>query len=112
MSAYKLTGMHSHRHPFLGDPVTEALAAAETQATEKAAAPLWSKLARPAVSSGVTGVVTYATCRAFSVAPKQARQVAFVIAGLNLLVGLASDWIYSEMEQLAQDGAPVTEAQT
>lgn len=114
MASYKLTGMHSHRHPFLGDPVTVALAAAEEEqvtATPEDSSSWMSKLARPVVSGGVTGLVTYATCRAFSVTPKQSMQVSFVIAGLNVLVNLASDWIYGEMQQLVKDGgsAPVAE---
>lgn len=121
MASYKLTGYHSHRHPFLGADVTEALAsdfdvtAALAAAEEEKEKLSWPKVARPLIAGGVAGLVTYATCRAFDVDKRKSRQVSFVLAGVNILVGLASDWIYNEMQELvktADSGVKVSEIGT
>lgn len=121
MASYKLTGYHSHRHPFLGDfdvqealaddfDVQQALAAVEEEKAKGELTVSWPKVARPLVAGGVAGLVTYATCRAFDVDKKKSRQVSFVLAGVNILVGLASDWIYNEMQELVTPtGAAVAE---
>lgn len=120
MSTFKLTGYHSHRHPFLGESLDDYVPPSDdivpTQVppdveaelafgADEAEQPLaWSKLARPFVAGGVAGLVTYATCRSFDVDKKKARQVSVVLAGLNILVGLAQDFIFREMKALASEG--------
>jgi len=122
---YKLTGYHSHRHPFYGygfgderdipidldkplapglyealaaDEVAAAAAAAETPAPTS-----WAAKARPFINGAVTGMLTYATCRTFDVDKKKALQVSFVLGGVNLIFGLVSDYLYREMQAIAAD---------
>jgi len=123
MSAYKLTGYHSHRHPFLGsdvdsvdwpviDPVGDFDVVESLAADPEPKALDWRKVARPIVWGCVTGLVAYATARSFT-GKKEARQIGFVLAGLNVLGGLASDWIAGEMKTLtASTGLTVTEPKT
>jgi len=125
MPAYKLTGYHSHRHPFLGSDehamvqladagnegniidldnplapgIYEALAAEEEAAQQQ---PLSvAKVARPFIAGITSGLIVYGIARAYKVDSKKAAQVSFVFGGVSVLFGLASDFIYREMKALA-----------
>lgn len=104
---YKLTGMHSHRHPFYGfdgpgdvidldSPfaVEEALSAVEAESKPASL----NKFVRPAIDGLTTGVASYAVMRGFDVMPKKAMRAAFVLGSLGLLVGLAQDWLFREVK--------------
>jgi hypothetical protein len=117
---YKLTGMQSHRHPFYGDGLNgpgdiidtdrpfyahSALANDDTRLYEALAADDDSrlsvrKIARPLVEGITAGLAVYVISRAFGVAAKKAAQVSFVTGGLNLAAGLASDYLFREIEAL------------
>jgi len=116
---YKLTGYHSHRHPFYGygdeidigvdlskplsPGIYEALAADDTPSVP--AALDYAKIARPFVGGLAAGAVAYFTAKAFAVDKKKSMQVAFVIAGINLVFGIVQDYLYNEMEAAAADTA-------
>jgi hypothetical protein len=125
MPSYKLTGYHSHRHPFLGSDVhpTVALADAgnegniidldnplapgiyEALAADEAEQQKLSvrKLARPFVAGAVGGLVVYGIARRYTT-PKAAKQISLVFGGASILLGLASDYIYREMQALRAAG--------
>lgn len=104
---YKLTGYHSERHPFYGfaderevaidldKPLAPGLF--ESLAADEPAPA--SKL-RPVLSGLVAGSLVYATCRAFDVDAKKAKQVAFVVGGINLVFGFVSDYLYRELQSV------------
>lgn len=120
MPHYKLTGYHSHRHPFLGadehmmvqlagpgdegnlidldNPfapgIYEALAA-----DEAAQAVSISKVARPFIQGAASGLVVYGIARRYA-SPKAAKQIALVFGGASILLGLATDYVYREVQAL------------
>jgi len=106
---YKLTGYHSERHPFYGfsderevavdldKPLAPGLF--ESLAADEPAPAAASKL-RPILSGLVAGSLVYATCRAFDVDAKKAKQVAFVVGGINLVFGFVSDYLYGELQNV------------
>lgn len=119
MPHFKLTGYHSHRHPFLGyeedqQKHTQVALGAEGDIIDldNPLAPgiyegmagdegvSAAKIARPFVAGLTSGLIVYGLSRTFKVDSKKARKVAFVFGGINVLVGLASDYIYREMKAL------------
>jgi hypothetical protein len=121
MPHYKLTGYHSHRHPFLGSDahtmvsvagpgdegnlidldnpfapgIYEALAADEPQPVSV------GKVARPFVYGAVSGLVVYGIARQYAT-PKAAKQIGLVFGGASVLLGFATDFVYREMQALVE----------
>jgi hypothetical protein len=117
MPAFKLTGYHSHRHPFLGLEDQHAqvsfagegdmidldnpLAPGMYEALADDAAIEPKKVLRPFVSGTVNGLVVWGIAKAFKVDKRKARQVAFAFGASSILFGLASDYLFREVQALA-----------
>jgi len=120
MPHYKLTGMHSHRHPFAGEgdlinldaPLAPGIyegLAAEDENLEGVSV---GKIARPFVAGLVNGIIVYGLARTFNVDAKKAKKVSFVFGGVTTLFGIASDYLYREMQALMSSGSSVKPAGT
>jgi len=114
---YKLTGYHSHRHPFLGSDMHAMVAMAgegdmidldnpiapgiyEALAAEpQPQAVSVSKVVRPFVYGITGGLVVWGIARQYAT-PKAAAQIGLVFGGASILLGLAADYIYREMQAL------------
>jgi len=104
MPHYPITGMHSHRHPFLGVgefEIQQALAA------DVAAPEAKTSIAIPVVSGAVSGLLVWSLARAFAVQPKKAMQVGFVWGGVTVAYSFISGWLLSEFNQLQNVQVPV-----
>lgn len=118
MPYYKLTGYHSHRHPFLGSDahamvemagegdmidldnplapdIYEALAD-EPQQTQPVSI---GKVLRPFTYGLAGGLIVWGIARRYTT-PKAAKQIGLVFGGASVLLGLATDYIYREMQAL------------
>ena len=123
---HKITGMISHRHPFYGDAlygegdivdlndmhtVEQALAVDVDQALavdieQALAGEVFSpkKVVRPFIDGIATGFAVFVVSKAFQVDRKKALRVAFVLGGLNMAIGLASDYLFREVEAIKKVG--------
>lgn len=132
MPQYKLTGYHSHRHPFLGsdEPMMVQMAGAgdegnlidldnpfgpgiyEALAADAPAQPLSiGKVARPFIQGTVSGLIVYGIARRYAT-PKAAQQIALVFGGASILLGLMTDYIYREVQAVQAATAVPTEPST
>jgi hypothetical protein len=57
-------------------------------------------VARPFIAGVTAGLIVYGLARTYKVDAKKAKQVAIVFGGVKTLFGLASDYIYREMQAL------------
>lgn len=118
MPYYKLTGYHSHRHPFLGadEQMSVQLADAgnegniidldnplapgiyEALAADEPAQPVsLGKVLRPFTYGVAGGLVVYGIARRYA-KPKVAKQIGVVFGGASILIGLATDFLYREVQ--------------
>ena len=108
MPHYKLTGYHSHRHPFLGfdgemdlintdEPLApgiyEGLAAEAAAAQQDVST---AKIARPFIWGIGGGLIVYLLARTYKVDKRKALQTAFVFGGINTVAGIAMDYLSRE----------------
>ena len=118
MAHHRLTGMQSPRHPFYGDlqgpgdlidmdsPMQAQEALAESQVYEAlaqveqqtASQNKLTQFIRPFIEGFTAGLTVYLISKAFGVDSKKAFQVSLVTGGLNVATGIASDYLYREME--------------
>jgi len=119
MPYYKLTGYHSHRHPFLGtDSMSVQMAGPgnegdlvnldnplvpgvyEALAQDAPAQPVSiTNVARPFIAGLAGGLIVYGIARRYAT-PKAAAQIGLVFGGSSILLGLVSDYIYREVQAI------------
>ena len=116
MAHYKLTGMHSHRHPFYGyegpgdmfdenSPIGVKQALADSEVYEALAQQEQTKMyqfVRPMVEGVTSGLAVFTISKLLGVDWKKAAQVGFVYGGVSLAVGIAYDYMYREMEAIEE----------
>lgn len=119
MPYYKITGLHSHRHPFLGDELTTTPDASiatvpsvttgeikpEAGTTQAASQLTLKSGAVTAVVSGlVSGLAAYAVAREVGVDKPKATNLSVVMGLLSMIGQVAGTWLHNKLVSLQQSG--------
>ena len=102
---FKLTGMHSHRHPFLGigDEVATAQSAVATSSTPPTTEDNSAlKIGKPFIGGLAVGLITYTVSKAFDIEKKKAFRLAFTLGGLEVASLIVGAYLNREIAALAE----------